>query len=501
MIYTVTSILPPIHGGRTKSLLERSKFLDQALNIPTTILTTNYNANYNDVYSKFLEEGKVTDNIRYDNIYDWLADYKLLTCSEHNDGTPPTFIETPVNIEGLSHEVIKSKHIVRYYSSDNTYVLYRKFKADTNILEFEDFMSPISKKRIQRWQYNNYGVLHKKLHYSPNSKKRIYEEFFDKEGNIYCTKMFEDNEKNRLIYIQTYKQGRPHLTFKTYKQLFQHYFENKLNDNDVVFCDARLLDKPLLNQQNKTKNILVVHSSHLDDNKTINQSYKMALENPHKVTQYLLLTEKQKSDILNVTNIDPDKISIIPHFIKPHQSTDNVEQLDRFVFIGRIAEEKQINHILYAYHNFLKYRFTTKLSIYGRDEFGQQQKVEQLIEELELQDNVEINEFTNNPLLEFQKSKASLLTSSFEGFGLSVMESINVGCPVISYDVRYGPSEIIDHGKNGYLVEQDNISELTKYMKLIIEQPLQNVHTKPELTFESAKQNYKQLFDSIEYSY
>ncbi|MDT4050669.1 glycosyl transferase family 1, partial [Staphylococcus arlettae] len=89
---------------------------------------------------------------------------------------------------------------------------------------------------------NNYGVLHKKLHYSPNSKKRIYEEFFDKEGNIYCTKMFEDNEKNRLIYIQTYKQGRPHLTFKTYKQLFQHYFENKLNDNDVVFCDARLLD-------------------------------------------------------------------------------------------------------------------------------------------------------------------------------------------------------------------------------------------------------------------
>ncbi|MDT4050304.1 glycosyl transferase family 1, partial [Staphylococcus arlettae] len=142
MIYTVTSILPPIHGGRTKSLLERSKFLDQALNIPTTILTTNYNANYNDVYSKFLEEGKVTENIRYDNIYDWLADYKLLTCSEHNDGTPPTFIETPVNIEGLSHEVIKSKHIVRYYSSDNTYVLYRKFKADTNILEFEDFMSP-----------------------------------------------------------------------------------------------------------------------------------------------------------------------------------------------------------------------------------------------------------------------------------------------------------------------------------------------------------------------
>jgi glycosyltransferase involved in cell wall biosynthesis len=33
-------------------------------------------------------------------------------------------------------------------------------------------------------------------------------------------------------------------------------------------------------------------------------------------------------------------------------------------------------------------------------------------------------------------------------FGLTVMESIEVGCPVISYDVRYGPSEIIEHGVN-----------------------------------------------------
>ena len=140
MIYTVTSILPPIHGGRTKSLLERSKFLDQALNIPTTILTTNYNANYNDVYRKFLTEGKVTENIRYDNIYDWLADYKLLSCSEPYDSSTTTYIETSVKIEGLTHVVDTSKHIVRYYSNDKTYVLYRKFKENTNILEFEDFM-------------------------------------------------------------------------------------------------------------------------------------------------------------------------------------------------------------------------------------------------------------------------------------------------------------------------------------------------------------------------
>ena len=29
-----------------------------------------------------------------------------------------------------------------------------------------------------------------------------------------------------------------------------------------------------------------------------------------------------------------------------------------------------------------------------------------------------------------------------------------MGCPVLSYDVRYGPNEIINHGENGYLIEK-----------------------------------------------
>lgn len=36
---------------------------------------------------------------------------------------------------------------MRYYDQE-TYVLYRKFYEDTNIIEFEDVMSPISKKKL-----------------------------------------------------------------------------------------------------------------------------------------------------------------------------------------------------------------------------------------------------------------------------------------------------------------------------------------------------------------
>ena len=54
MLYTITSTLPPTHGGRTKSLLHRVKFLETQLGEISTILTTNYNANYK-MYIEFLE--------------------------------------------------------------------------------------------------------------------------------------------------------------------------------------------------------------------------------------------------------------------------------------------------------------------------------------------------------------------------------------------------------------------------------------------------------------
>lgn len=53
MIYTVASTLPVVHGGRTKSLLNRIKLYNEELKVEQTILTTNYNPNYIDTIKLF----------------------------------------------------------------------------------------------------------------------------------------------------------------------------------------------------------------------------------------------------------------------------------------------------------------------------------------------------------------------------------------------------------------------------------------------------------------
>ncbi|CAC5532084.1 Poly(glycerol-phosphate) alpha-glucosyltransferase [Staphylococcus aureus] len=55
-----------------------------------------------------------------------------------------------------------------------------------------------------------------------------------------------------------------------------------------------------------------------------------------------------------------------------------------------------------------------------------------------------------------------LSTSKMEGFGLAILESLSVGTPVISYDVDYGPSELIQDGFNGYLVPQGDINQMVE---------------------------------------
>ncbi|MFW3612295.1 glycosyltransferase [Staphylococcus caprae] len=495
MIYTVTSTLPPVHGGRTKALLKRIKFLDEEMNIYNKVLTTNYNANYNEVYEKFSNNQIITKNTQFENIYDWLSGFKLLSIPKTKFKKKTIYHEANKEIEGLKYKEFEEGNVLRYYDGD-TYVLYRKFYEDSNVLKFEDIMSPISKKKIERREYNIYGRLHRKLYFSRKTHHKILEEYFDTEGNIYCKKFYNAQVKNQIDFIQIFKDNTYLKAFKTNKDLFEFYLENRLKDKDVVFCDARLLDKPLLNQRNQTKNILVFHNSHLEE-EDIQTSYQFALNHPHKVAQYILLTQKQKEDIQRSCDIDDSKITVLPHSIEPYPKLENVETLNRFVFIGRLGLQKQVDHLIKAYNQFLSYGHDTELAIYGADEANQKQLILDLIDQYGIKDKVKLYDFTNNPLEEFRKSKASLLTSKFEGFGLTVMESIEVGCPVISYDVRYGPSEIIQHGANGYLVEKDSIQEFAKYMDKIIKTPLKQVETKDTLKQENAQQNYQQLFQKI----
>ena len=75
-----------------------------------------------------------------------------------------------------------------------------------------------------------------------------------------------------------------------------------------------------------------------------------------------------------------------------------------------------------------------------------------------------------------------VMTSRYEGFPMTLLEGLGIGLPLISYDIQTGPSEIIENGKNGFLIPKGDIEEAaSSIVKLIQNEQLRKDMSKCSL--------------------
>src|SRR5699024_11741098 len=121
----------------------------------------------------------------------------------------------------------------------------------------------------------------------------------------------------------------------------------------------------------------------------------------------LLINQEMKYK-RNEIPINIEKDSIIKHFIKDLKKENNNLSIDgRFIFLGRISPEKQIDHIIYAYKKFIDLGYKPRLDIYGKDENNTKDKLVNLVRQLNLENKITFYDHTDSPLEEFEKSRAS----------------------------------------------------------------------------------------------
>lgn len=129
------------------------------------------------------------------------------------------------------------------------------------------------------------------------------------------------------------------------------------------------------------------------------------------------------------------------------------------LFFGRFDDKvKNLSLLLKAYRKSEIYRNGLKLHLMG--DGPDKALLVSLIADLNLDKHVLILPFQNDPRPYVKNARFTVLTSRFEGFPMSIIESLALGTPVVSVDCKSGPAELIINRENGLLIENHNIDAL-----------------------------------------
>ncbi|MCE1176418.1 MAG: glycosyltransferase [Burkholderiales bacterium] len=460
-LFIITSTLPATHGGRTASLLHRARLLSDDLKQSLSILTTNYNNRYDAVIKKFRDIGKFNAYMQHINIYD-----DLMGCKKASKKKNYRIILKSIGIDWPTID----QHLYHQLQS----VSVAKQKNNQNKIQFLEFMflEGVSVKFSLDTDENVHMIRYSITH-SDGTVELLFDEFYDRDGHKYIQKqyVFKNGQSKfaNLLYVNGFYQEFKFFTLE--RDFFLYWYQKIIPENSTVINDAMLLDRALiLLDTANIKKIFQLHSSHLsnpsDSHSDTKGSFKYLLSHLDRVDTVVTLTNKQKQNILEkVDKVYSDKFSVIPHAVKSLPVLDLNRARANIVFVGRLAAEKRVSHIILAFQKILEDVPDAQLHIYG--DGAERVNLEHMVQG-DLVKRVFFHGHIDDVDSVFQSAKCSVLTSELEGFALSVQESLANGCPVVSYDINYGPSDMILDGVNGFLVPFDDVEQLSVRIKQII---------------------------------
>lgn len=275
----------------------------------------------------------------------------------------------------------------------------------------------------------------------------------------------------------------------------EYWQENKAN---IFIMDrTHLADWALLNLERPAYTVLHLHNSHAGDaqepmHSVMNNFYEFGLMNSNGYDAIISATKKQTRDVL--ARFNPKcKLFTIPVGVvsKEVLSEERIEIKSRkphsVLVTARVAPEKRIDHIIRAIGMARKIIPDITLDLYGyvdhRDNDLAQKSINAAIKEYHMENAVHQFGYANN-VGELQKEfQVYALASIMEGFNLSLMEAISHGMVGVTYDVNYGPTELIVDGENGFVVPYEGIQEMSER--------LVELFTKEDMLQQMSNQSYE----------
>ncbi|MEA5527544.1 glycosyltransferase [Nodularia spumigena] len=188
------------------------------------------------------------------------------------------------------------------------------------------------------------------------------------------------------------------------------------------------------------------------------------------VDQVIAVSQGVAEDLVKSHNIPHNQVTTIYNPAITPQLLDKIQEPFKHPWfapekppvilgVGRLTAQKDFTTLIRAFAH-LNQRHSARLMILGEGE--DRAKLESLVKTLDLEQQVSLPGFVDNPFPYMKQASVFVLSSCFEGMPNALLQAMACGTPVVSTDCPSGPREILEDGKWGQLVPVGDVEAMAE---------------------------------------
>jgi glycosyltransferase involved in cell wall biosynthesis len=220
-----------------------------------------------------------------------------------------------------------------------------------------------------------------------------------------------------------------------------------------------------------------------------------------KWDKFIAVSNYTKQKLKN-KGIREDNISVVYNGIDLENYTiSNDKEENTICYVGRLVKYKKVDDLINAVEIVKNDISGIKLNIVGSG--PEEKNLKKIVSEKNLKDNVKFLGFlkSHSEVMNYLKrAKLFSLPSIVEGFGMVTVEAVACETPYVNSKIP--PTvEITNNGLGGILYEPENVSQLSEYIKTLLEDNILYLQKQNECKNLSKNYDWNELSNILENEY
>ncbi|MEE0985199.1 MAG: glycosyltransferase family 4 protein [Bacteroidaceae bacterium] len=190
--------------------------------------------------------------------------------------------------------------------------------------------------------------------------------------------------------------------------------------------------------------------------------YKTDAKVVSRFDKFVVLTHEDKEYWGNLRNM-----CVIPNARTFEVSQSATLEAKKVVAVGRLNHQKGFDRLIDAWSIVDNVVSGWKLQIVGDGEL--RELLQNNIRELGLSNQINIGRAEKDMVSVYKDASILAMSSRYEGLPMVLLEAQAAGLPIVSFDCKCGPKDVIENGVDGFLVEDGDIEQLAQKLVVLMQ--------------------------------